>query len=82
MAFIAANYGFLNDAITKLQTKVLLLTQQIDLIENTKSKLMEVTGEQANRIKMKTENVFSNNKNFATVQKIASILGGTTLRLI
>lgn len=74
IAYIASNYGFICDSITKLETKGLSLLSAIDTVDTAKEKINAVPGKAAQKIKQKIENVLAKNPGLGELNKVCQIL--------
>ncbi|XP_022166130.1 uncharacterized protein LOC111041895 [Myzus persicae] len=76
LAFIHSNYGFLPDAILKLENQGLSVVEAINIIQNVQNKLENVFGEIGISIHEKYKIVIEKNTGLKTIIKINDILTG------
>lgn len=76
LAFVKANYGFINELLTKLETQGLELSESVELIQNLKTRINNIKGTTAERIKTKLGEVLRKNEGFNLLIKISNILRG------
>lgn len=62
------------DAIDKLETRGLSLNTQCDIIQEVRSKIMKIPGSRGAILQKKTDEVFSKNSGFVTLQVINTAL--------
>ncbi|KAL4121880.1 hypothetical protein QTP88_014301 [Uroleucon formosanum] len=70
LVYIVPNFGFLPDTITKLETRGVLLSKSVDIVNNVQIKLEECNGEVAKLILDKFNKVISKNKGWENIKKI------------
>ncbi|KAL4104048.1 hypothetical protein QTP88_019361 [Uroleucon formosanum] len=78
LVYIVSNFGFLPDTITKLETRGVLLSKSVDIVNNIQIKLEECNGEIAKLILDKFNKVISKNKGWENIKKINQVLIGET----
>lgn len=61
LTYIASNYSFLSKSITDLETSILSLTQQVEIIRKAKEKIFSCTGQIPESVKKKFDSVFDTN---------------------
>lgn len=76
LAFIKANYGFISELLTKLETQDMELSESIELIQSFKNRINNIKGTIGQRIKTKLEDVLRKNEGFTQLTKISNILQG------
>lgn len=76
LAFVKANYGFISELLTKLETQGLELSESVELIQNLKTRINNIKGTTAERIKTKLGEVLRKNEGFNLLIKISNILQG------
>lgn len=74
--YVSSNFGFLSNAIEKLEAVGLTLHEQISIITEVKTTICNVRGKCSDAIRTKMEKVFCNNKELKVLEKIAAILAG------
>ncbi|KAF0764342.1 Uncharacterized protein FWK35_00024147 [Aphis craccivora] len=74
LVFIHSNYGFLPDAILKLENQGLSVIEAINIIKNVQNKLENVFCEIGISIHEKFKKVIEKNTGFETIIKINDIL--------
>ncbi|KAE9538874.1 hypothetical protein AGLY_005456 [Aphis glycines] len=78
LVYIVSNFGFLPDTITKLETRGVLLSKSVDIVNNIQIKLEECNGEIAKLILDKFNKVISKNQGWENIKKINQVLIGET----
>ncbi|XP_016655804.1 uncharacterized protein LOC107882241 isoform X1 [Acyrthosiphon pisum] len=78
LVYIVSNFGFLPDTITKLETRGVLLSKSVDIVNNIQIKLEECNGEIAKLILDKFNKVISKNKGWGNIKNINQVLIGET----
>ncbi|XP_060862145.1 uncharacterized protein LOC132939135 [Metopolophium dirhodum] len=78
LVYIVSNFGFLPDTITKLDTRGVLLSKSVDIVNNIQIKLEECNGEIAKLILDKFNKVISKNKGWENIKNINQVLIGET----
>ena len=74
LAFIRSYLAFLPDIIEKLETRGLTLNQQIELVENARSKIDSIPGARGEIFKLKAAKVFNKNTGYSTLREINAAL--------
>lgn len=74
LIYIKANFGFLSTEITRLETKGLLLTESLKIIQNVEESLENVPNHVREIIKNKMKGVLSKKQDIKIILKIAEIL--------
>lgn len=76
IAFVSANFVFISDCITKLETQGLSINEALNVVNDAQNRINSVTGETAGKIKVKTKSVLEKNPGFKKIQNIGKILSG------
>jgi hypothetical protein len=74
LAFISANFGFLVDTISKLETSKMALTESLEIVDNAIKQLERVPGEIGVLTNSKLQNILGKNPGFNAVMSIRDIL--------
>lgn len=80
LIFIASNYSFLEESITKLETSGLSLSDQIKIVTDAVRAVEEISGEIGNIIKEKLGKVIEKNAGFTALKTISAALTGETIQ--
>lgn len=73
--YISANFGFLQEVITKLEKRNQPLVTQVNIVKDSIQKISESPGNIAVNINTKFQSVISKNVGFSILSNIANILG-------
>ncbi|KAL4085052.1 hypothetical protein QTP88_027890 [Uroleucon formosanum] len=76
---IKSNFGFITQSILKLENATLLLDENLEIVENTKSKLGQNKGPIAEKIDKKYKNVLEKNIGLKAMSTIGNILNGNNV---
>lgn len=76
LIFIHTNYGFLSLAITRLETRGILLNEAIQIVDNVIEKLKEIKVPKGVIIYNKLKQIIEKNEGFQTLSKISKIMSG------
>ncbi len=81
LAFISSNLAFLPDVLDKVQSSGLSLHQQIQLVEDARSRIAAIPGARGDTLKLKAEQVFSKNEGYLTLRQLndAMVHGTSTV---
>lgn len=79
LAYIKSNFGFITQSILKLENASLLLDENLEIVENTISKLGQNKGPIAEKIDKKYKNVLEKNTGLKAMSTIHNILNGNNV---
>lgn len=79
MMYISANFGFLQEVVTKLETKNQCLVSQVNIVKHAFEKIADIPGDVGKKVNTKFKSVLCKNKGFSVVTDIADILCGKTI---
>jgi len=79
LAYIKSNFGFITQSILKLENASLLLDENLEIVENTKSKLSQNKGPISEKINEKYKNVLEKNTGLKAMSTIRNILNGNNV---
>lgn len=74
LAFISSNLAFLPDVLDKVQSSGLSLHQQIELVEDARSRIAAIPGARGDTFKLKADQVFSKNEGYLTLRQLNDAL--------
>jgi hypothetical protein len=79
LAYIKSNFGFITQSILKLENASLLLDENLEIVENTKSKLGQNKGPIAEKFDKKYKKVLEKNIGLKALSTIRNILNGNNV---
>ncbi|KAL4091427.1 hypothetical protein QTP88_026119 [Uroleucon formosanum] len=79
LAYIKSNLGFITESILKLENASLLLYDNLEIVENTKSKLGQNKGPIVEKINKKYKNVLEKNTGLKAMSTTRNILNGQNI---
>lgn len=78
-AFLEANYTFLVDAISQLESAQLSLCEALRILDDARIRINAVDGQRAEIMKQKFRDVFGQNQGLNTLRSVATVLRGETV---